>query len=826
MSEAQSSSVLDGIDVLDLTRGMAGAISTMLLADHGARVTRVEAPGDDPLEASAGSRVWTRGKRRAQFDLREARDLADVQALAARADVVVQTFRPGVAARYGLDHETISVANPSVITCAITGYGRGNRHEQRPAYDALVAARTGLQWENRSWMGGAIDHIHGIEPAAPDLEVPEGMAPGAPRSGPIFTYTAWPSLCTAYLAATGISAALHVRLTTGHGQLVETSLLQAAMTLTMGKWQRVENPFATGYRMWITDARAPKGHFRCADDRWVHHWVPNPMFVLSSADGDQLVSRRGITNVRHDPDRVGNDPENIVVLAHYQPEMAAAMARFPSTDWVRVAREYGVPLQQVRTPEEGLADQALFDEGVVIDLDDPEHGPLRQVGIVYRLSETPGRVQGPASAPGTHTAEVRAELARDAEVRRATPAATGKRSAVAPKHPLAGVVVLDLGFAVAGPFGTQILADLGATVIKVNARRDPWWHCTHIAMGANRGKRSIGIDLKSSDGMSTLHRLVQQADVVHMNIRASAARRLGVDEESMRAVNPSIIYCHTRGFEDGPRSDSPANDQTGNALAGTEYEDGGCADGGAPFWSLTSMGDTGNGFLSAIGVIQALYHRARTGVAQRVDTSILNAAMLTTSYAAITQDGAGLARPRLDAMQTGIAAGYAVYPTADAWLCIAVLTDAHWKGLFSVVPDLAVDERFVTAEGRARADGELRAQLAAVLATRAAADWYAVLDRAGVPCEISSERFAEEFFDDPAMQASGRTVTYDHPELGRFQHSGLAIDFSETPGVVQGPPPLVGEHTREVLAEFGFVAVEIAALLASDAVFETLSVDG
>jgi crotonobetainyl-CoA:carnitine CoA-transferase CaiB-like acyl-CoA transferase len=237
------------------------------------------------------------------------------------------------------------------------------------------------------------------------------------------------------------------------------------------------------------------------------------------------------------------------------------------------------------------------------------------------------------------------------------------------------------------------------------------------------------------------------------------------------------------------------------------------------------MGDTGNGFLSAIGVIQALYHRARTGVAQRVDTSILNAAMLTTSYAATTSDGAGLPRPRLDAMQTGISACYGMYPTADAWLCIAVLTEAHWVALAAVLPVIGRDPRFATAEQRSAADRELRVALAAELVTRAAADWFATLDAAGVPCEISSERFAEEFFDDPAMRDAGRTVTYDHPELGRFEHSGLAIDFSETPGIVWGPPPLVGEHSREVLDQFGFAGTEIDALLATGAVFETRSVN-
>ena len=391
-------------------------------------------------------------------------------------------------------------------------------------------------------------------------------------------------------------------------------------------------------------------------------------------------------------------------------------------------------------------------------------------------------------------------------------------------HPLAGVVVLDLGFAVAGPFGTQLLADLGATVIKVNATRDPWWHCTHIAMGANRGKRSIGIDLKTDAGMAVLHRLVRQADVVHMNIRYKAAVRLGVDEASLRAVNADIIYCHTRGFEDGPRSDSPANDQTGNALAGTEYEDGGCGDGGAPFWSLTSMGDTGNGFLSAIGVVQALYHRARTGVAQRVDTSILNASMLTTSYAATRPDGTGLERPHLDAMQTGITATYAIYPTADHWLCIAVLTEEHWQA-FAGALGLGDDPRFAHASARAANDLVLRDAIATRLRARAAHDWFETLDHAGVPCEISSEHFAEEFFDDPAMRALGRTVVYDHPELGRFEHAGLAIDFSDTPGIVWGPPPLVGQHSREVLADFGFTNAETDALLAHGAVFATRSVN-
>ena len=826
-------SVLDGITVLDLSHGVAGPIATMLLADNGAAVTRIESPEPDPFASWPGSRVWARGKRSAVLDLEQLDERERLLALASRADVVVESYRPGVTTRLGIDYAALSARNPRLIYCSITGYGRGNRHSDRPAYDALVAARLGLQREQRSWPGGPIDHIHGLEPPVPDLELPPGCAPGSPRSGPIFSYSTWPSLATAYLATTGINAALLARETTGRGQLVETSLLQGAMALTMGKWMRVDNPYATGFRMWITDGRAPKGHFECADGRWVHQWVPNPMFVLSSADGDVLESRRGISNVRNDPDRVGNDPENVLVLAHYHPEMAAAMKRFPSTDWVRVAREYGTPLQQIRTPEEALCDQALIDEGVVVDVDDPELGRLRHVGLVYRLHETPGRVQGAAPRKGQHSDSVKAE----ADVIRtagATDRTAGAKDRTADARggaplaaPLAGVTVIDLGFAVAGPFGTQVLADLGATVIKVNALRDPWWHCTHIAMGANRGKRSIGINLKTAAGMAVLHRLVANADVVHSNMRYKAAVRLGVDEESMRAVNPSIIYCHTRGFEDGPRSDSPANDQTGNALSGTQYEDGGMADGGVPFWSLTSMGDTGNGFLSAIGVIQALYHRTRTGVGQRVDTSIINAGMLTTSYAALDSDGNGLSRPRLDGMQCGMTALYRLYETADGWLCLAAVTDAHWQALVGVLghAELSTDARFATAQSRATHDRALGAVLDSVFAAKSASDWFALLDEQGVPCEISDEEFGRHFFDDAEMLAAGRVVTYEHPELGRFEHAGLQIDFSDTPGRVGGPPPLVGQHTREIMHEFGFAESEIDDRLGEKAVFETMSVN-
>jgi crotonobetainyl-CoA:carnitine CoA-transferase CaiB-like acyl-CoA transferase len=815
-------SVLAGIRVLDLSQGISGPIAGMLLSDHGAAVTKIEPPGGDRFRALAGARTWLRGRRSLELDLSKTDDRSTFHSLVRSSDVVLESFAPGIASQLESDAATLLGLNPRLIHCSITGYGAHPGHRDRPAYDALVAARLGLLHENRGHLGSPTGYINGDEPFLPDLDIPEGMPPGPPRPGPIFTHTPWPSLCAAYLATMGINAALLARQRDGRGQHVETSLLQAALALTTGKWQKAENFRATGYPTWIYDERASKGFFMCSDGRWIETWVPNPRFILSSAAGDTLELRRQLASTRDDDARIPPDPENLVVLAHYWPAMKEAIARFPSDDWVRVAAEAGVPLQLVRTPEEALADPALFAEGAVIDLEHPDHGPLRQVGVLYAMSATPGAVQGPVPRVGQHNEEVRAELAASDDRVAPVPDANGNG-----RPPLDGVTVLDLGFAVAGPFGTQALSDLGANVIKINATRDPFWHATHIAYACNRGKRSICIDLKTPEGLAVFHRLVAAADVVHSNMRRDALVRLGCDEASLRPHNPTMIYCHTRGFDQGPRSDAPGNDQTGASLAGVTWEDGGGYDGGRPFWSLTSMGDTGNGYLSAIAVIQALYHRARTGEGQSVDTSILNAALLSASSASVTADGTPLPRPHLDRFQLGLSALYRLYETADGWLCVAVTDEPQWQAIVTALAHLGLgeDERFSDPSRRHANDAALCALLDEELKTRTAHEWFMLFDGAGVPCEIANPSFGREVFSDPVMRDLGLIVEHQHPKLGRFEQFGSTIDFSATPGVVQGPPPLIGQHTREILEQHGFEAEEIEELFTSKAIFEDLWVD-
>jgi crotonobetainyl-CoA:carnitine CoA-transferase CaiB-like acyl-CoA transferase len=801
------SSALDGIRVLDFSSGVAGPVAAMLLADHGADVVKIEPPGGDPLRGTPGYATWLRGRRSAVLDLQDPADRETCLALVRDADVVLESFSPGVTARLGIDFETLQAENARLVHCSITAYGANTSFRDRPGYDALVAARCGTLHEQRGHLGGAMTHMNREEPYLPDLEIPEGMEPGSPRNGPIFTYTPWLSFYAALNATLGISAALVAREHTGRGQHVETSLLQAAFLATASKWMRAENSDTRRFRTWVYERRATKGMFECADGRWVQQWVPNPAFVLSSAAGDTLELRRDVDRQRDDPDRIDSDLENIIVLAHYFPLMADAFRQFPSAEWTRVAAEAGVPLQPVRTPEEALTDPALEAEGAVADVPHPDHGTLRQMGILYGLSETPGAIGRPVPRVGEHTDEVRAEAAT---------AATGSdldstADTETLRAPLDGVTVLDLGFAVAGPFGTQLLADLGANVIKVNALRDPFWQQNHIAYGCNRGKRSIGIDLKTAEGLAVLHRLVERADVVHSNMRRDALHRLKIDEASLREINPNLIYVHTRGFDRGPRSDSPGNDQTGCSLAGVTYEDGGCHDGGRPFWGLTSLGDTGNGFLSAIGVLQALYHRKRTGVAQSVDTSILNAGLLCASMASLRPDGTPLPRPQLDGMQLGLSPRYRLYETSDGWVCLAALSAEDRAALAAAlgVADLPADD-------------ELTDVLEPWFASRTASAAFAALDGHRVPCEIADGDFGVRVHDDPEMQALGLVVKQQHPKLGRFEHFGVTLEFSDTPQRIFGPPPVVGQHTREIMHDYGYDDADVDKLVESKAVFEEL----
>ena len=804
---------LAGLRVLDLSWGIAGPITTMLLADSGAAVTRVESPLGDPVRDDVAYRVWHRGQRSAVVDLTSPAGREAFLRHAAVADVLVESFEPGVTARLGIDEPTLRALSPRLIYCSITGYGPDGPDAHRPAYDSLVAARTGLQWDQRGWAGTVHNRIAGAPVPMDGIEVPDFPASRFDQEGPVFTRSTWPSLGAAYLASAGIAAALRAREVNGLGEHVQTSLLQGAMAAAGPTWMRAEHPDAPGFYMWVLDRRAPEGLFECADGRWVHFWTIRPTLVLEAAEADVLPIDGPKDNMRAGSGvRIGMSAEDLVVLYHYYPLLADAFRKFPSAQWVAfgAARNLGIAL--VRSPEEALLDQALLDQGCVVEVDDPEIGRIRHAGVLLEFSQTPGRVRGPAPRRGEHSVDF---LARPDG---SPPAPAGSGAPL--RGALDGITVLDLGLGVAGPWGGRVLADLGATVIKVNALYDGYWTATSMGLATNWGKRSIALDLKHPDARAVLDELIGRADVLAHNMRPGAAERLGIGYDELHARLPRLIYCLTRGFEDGPRSLLPGTDQTANALAGTEYEDGACRLGGPPFWSRVNTGDTGNGYLWAIAVIQALYHRERTGQGQRVGTSIISACLLNTSFAYSMADGTAVRRPQTDRRQRGFSALHGLYRLADAWVSIAAWREDAWPELCGALaaPGLRDDPRFASAQARTRHDPELRGVLEPLFAERTSGELVAAFRSRGLPCEISSTTFPVTLFDDPEIASRDWIAKAEVPGVGRLEQPARLVGFSTNEAPAPAGPCLAGQHTREILADLGLDEAAVAKLIDSGAV--------
>ena len=801
--------VLEGMKVLDLSWGVSGPVASMLLADNGAEVTKIEPPGGDPFRTLHGYKVWNRGKRSAILDLKSAADRDRLLALAKTADVLIESYSPGTTKDLGIDYETLREINPGLVYCSITGYGDEGKHADRPAYDALVAARTGHLYEIRGQTGGSIARLAGIEPPLAGMEPPqEDMWAGSPRPGPLFPGVPWVSMGTAYLANLGISAALRAREVTGKGQRVSTSMFQGVLLTTIGQWLRAERAETPQFQTWIVDGRAPKGLFKTKDGRWVHQWVPLPSFILGSSQGDQLEITEEVTRPTEAGMRITPNPDDLVILWHYYPEMREAMAKFPADEWAAHAAKVRVPLQPLLSPEEALLQETYLTDGCVTEVDDPELGTVRQVGRVYQLfgNEIANKPSAAHDA-GADTDAVVAEA--DAAASASAPVPAKKERSLT--HPLEGIRVLDFGFAVAGPFGCQLLADLGAEVIKVNTLVDGFWMANHVGHCCNRGKRSIAINLRDPIGQEIAIKLVETADVFQHNMGDNAMAKQGLDYESLKAIKPDLIYCHTRAFEEGEhRRGLPGNDQTGAALGGTDWLDSGLDDDGWGHWTGVSLGDTGNGLLSAISIVQALMHRDRTGEGQFCRTSILYAQLLNAS-SWVTADGETRApRQELDKWQLGYNALYRLYQTKSGWIVIAVFTDEHLEALKSAIgkPDLQASPQ--RAMARLDNDAEVAAVLEATFKEKTAAEWFDLLDGAGVPVEVVNKDFSLSLFDDQEMIDKGWVTSYVHPYVGREDALGLLWDFSETPGIVQGPPLVPGQHTREIMAELGYSEEETA----------------
>jgi crotonobetainyl-CoA:carnitine CoA-transferase CaiB-like acyl-CoA transferase len=391
--------------------------------------------------------------------------------------------------------------------------------------------------------------------------------------------------------------------------------------------------------------------------------------------------------------------------------------------------------------------------------------------------------------------------------------------------PLHGVKVLELAQIMAGPTCGMLLADLGADVIKVE--RVPGGDDTRTMsrpsvggesaafMAMNRNKRGIALNLKLPAAKEALTRMASRADVLTENYRKGALDKLGLGYEALKAVNPRLIYCSISGYgRTGPYADKGGFDLIAQGRSGLMAITG--EPGGAPVKAGSPICDINAGILAALGIVSAYIHRLSTGEGQLVDTSLFEAGIQQTYWQSAIYFATGES-PGPSGSAHILSAPYQAFRAADGWLNIGGANQPNWERLARVLgtPEWIDDPRFRTNAERMKNLAALTALMDARLKTRPVREWIAALEAEGVPCgPINS---IADMVADPQTAAREMVVELDHPGAGRTRALGLPIKLSASPGKVRRPAPLLGEHTREVLAEFGFSSDEVERLIGSGA---------
>jgi len=378
--------------------------------------------------------------------------------------------------------------------------------------------------------------------------------------------------------------------------------------------------------------------------------------------------------------------------------------------------------------------------------------------------------------------------------------------------PLAGLLVADLTQNVAGPFCTQILADMGAEVVKVErigrgddarAWAPPYWGAESATfMSVNRGKRSLEVDLKSREGLHILERLVGRADIFVESLRAGAVEELGLGWERARALNPRLIYCSITAFgTEGPYRDRPGYDPLMQAYAGimsiTGHPDQ------PPARVPVSLVDMGTGMWAVAGILGALRERDSTGRGARVTTALFDTALAWTVFQTNQYLATGEV-PQPQGSGTAMIAPYEAFPARDAWVMIAAGSDALFAKACEALdaPALARDPRFAGNPKRVEHRGALIEALSALTRAMSAEELLARLQRAGVPSApiLTVDQVAAE----PQTEASGMLIPAKHPRLPDYRAVGLPIRWDGARPPVTRVPPLLGEHSTEILGELGY----------------------
>ncbi|HYG87648.1 MAG TPA: CaiB/BaiF CoA-transferase family protein [Azospirillum sp.] len=395
------------------------------------------------------------------------------------------------------------------------------------------------------------------------------------------------------------------------------------------------------------------------------------------------------------------------------------------------------------------------------------------------------------------------------------------------KGPLAGLKVVELAHIMAGPVCGLMLADMGAEVVKVeklpggdDSRRmvPPTIEGESAAfMMMNRNKRAIALNLKSAEGKEVLRRLLRTADVLVENYRRGTLEKLGFSWEVLQGLNPRLVYCEISGFgRSGPLADQGGFDLIAQGMSGLMSITGE-GPGRPPVKVGAPVTDTTAGLLAAMGVLAAVVERQGSGRGQKVDTSLFEAGIVHTYWQSAIRFATGVSPGPMGSAHP-LNAPYQAFPTADGWINIGAANQANWLRLLDALeaPELRDDPRFADNPGRMRHLDALVEILSTIFRRRSTAEWLAVMEQAGIPA--GPVLSIAEMHEHPHTQARGMVVEVEHSRAGPTRTLGLPVKFSRTPGAVLTGAPVLGEHTREILADCGFTPEEAERLVAAGAV--------
>ena len=758
---------LSGIRVVDLGEGPVTGLATMVLADFGAEVLKVEPPGGDPHRALPSAPMWLRGKAALTVDFEDAEQVDRLRAVVAdTADALVTTLPRRRRERLGLDYASLSARRPDLVYGTVSGFGEDGPYRDYPAVEAVVAAKY-----------GRMASLEGI----------------APRRGPCYAALQVATHATSQSVAAALLASLHRSVTTGAGAEFDTSLMRGLLPYDIGGLQvahlRERGVLPTPAVPTDPTKTLPRIYYhgaRTRDGRWIQFGNLLPHLL------DNWFAATGMPRPEG-----GMPPEGSPELEAFRDDMLRHIASRDLDEWMDVFVGHGgVVAHQYQTTQEALHDPDIVANGHA----ERVNGGI-QLGPVADLTRTP------AVIPAACTQTDFATALRASRPSPAAPARTGRA------RPLEGVTVVEAATIIAAPLGASTLADLGARVIKFEPPGgDPFRSMMHGTGAArcNAGKESICLDLKAPEAQEIARRLVSRADVFIHNYRPGVPERLGIGYDAVSPDNPGLIYLSANGYgRKGPGAKRPSTHPIpGAALGGVVWQMGGLPEDGdldpeavrevtrALFRANEVNPDPNTSMVVATAATLGLLARDLTGKGQQIFVDMFGANAYGNWDDFLSYPGKA-GRPPVDPDIRGLGPRCRLYECRSGWVFLYVRNDDEWARL-GAADEAALEARFLTDDADA---------------------WETKFSAEGIACVRADAAWPAQFLlHDPHAREEELVVTAQHAQWGEYLRHGPMVRFER--GGQYGGACVAGENTVDLLRELDYGAAAIDGLLDTGAAIQ------